>query len=409
VGAGEQVPSTISSEWWGDGEEAAGVTIVFSGTRYSPKLWLSRPLDRVSSQQYNISMQEDIWQNFGKSTFTHIGRNDRVVDWALRYREARGLSSIQSIVLLGSGVIEPFTLAALPSSKAARVIAVEINPQLLQLGVDIKAGKAISWQKIAELSKNPGRPNRDLTDRQRLIYGLKRLEEVGSKENLGVGFNEDYLQASREVAAKVQFIDQDAITALQQFNDLEMIGDFFLQANLNKTEEPGMGLNYTQQLVDVASRTLAPDGIYLIGDTGKNLPITFDHLAQISKAKLQFSSLSHAVNLGKSYITSSYLVVSKMEDISNKGMIEAARWNITNRPHLKDLQVREENVSVADLAAITKTRLLLAYISTGKNGIAWNSADDLQKSLSHLVPEPASSFSQTIVLPAQKTELEVTM
>jgi len=351
-------------------------------------------------------MLEKIWQNFGQSTFTHLGRNDRIVDWALKLREERELRPIENIILLGSGIIEPFTIAALPRARAAKVRAVEINPQLLQLGEDIKAARAIPWQKIAEVSLNPGRPNRDLKDRAKLAFGLKRLEKLGSRENLGLGFNEDRLQVAQEVASRVQFVDQDALSALRDITDADIIGDFFLQVNINKDESPNLGLNYTRQLVDAASQALASDGLYLIGDTGKNLPVTLGHLARTPRARLHICSLVHAANLGDRFITSSYLVVSKMEEPDSEEMIEAARQNIANKPGLRELKVIEENLSLDELSAITRTRLNLAYVLTRKASIAWNTVDDLQQSLSQLIPEPDSQFSQTIILPAQKSELE---
>jgi hypothetical protein len=347
---------------------------------------------------------EHVWRESGPSTFTHVGRNDGAVNWGLSYRQERGFPPAQLIVLLGCGAVEPFTIAALPRARTARVVAVEIDPGLLELAEQIKAGASLPWNRVAQISKNPRIPNRDLNDRVKVETGLRVLGALGSLDNLGPGFDEVQMRVARSVADRVEFVGEDALSAIRRISNADIIGDFFLQVNVNKSLTLD-GPAYTMQLAESASRALASHGLYLIGDTGANLPTTLGHLAQLSETRLNLSSLAHAAQvLGGYFVSSSYLVVSKLEDIDGDGLIELARKNIASEAAARHVRLAEETVTVRELASIVRDRLNFAFVSSGAGGLAWNSVGQTAETLRRLAPVLHAQYSPTIIIPAQKPE-----
>jgi hypothetical protein len=322
------------------------------------------------------------------STFTHIARNDRAVDWVVRYRNKYGFPPIRTILLVGSGLIEPFTFAANPLLKQSVIFAIDLDKNILEMAAHIKKGKSIPWSEVAEISANPGLPNQYLTALPSVDSDLLVLQELGSLNELGSGFNSNGMQIPEHVRNRVHFIQGDALEKVKIMKQLlpyqpDLVGDFFLQVNINKVDKKGV---YTKALIDSVLENLQPQGHYLIGDTGVNLSKTLAHFAQTTKGVLYASSLANVDNIdsednvdGKRVITSHYLLASTMHHPIGAQVIEdKARKQIAklNRDY-PGLNSEEQVVSLSDLSSITADYTNLGYINTGKaRNISWNIKKD---------------------------------
>lgn len=354
--------------------------------------------------------ERPIWQEFDPSTFTHIARNDIVFNWAIDFRREGKYPKAETIWLLGSGVVEPFTIAALPGMEKSTVIAVDINPDLVAMAEDLKKGSAILWDEIGKKSLNPGRPNNDFSDRGRLERYFSVLSQLRSLGNLGAGFNLDQMQVSPTVAARVVFIQKDALSFLQETEGAgpDIIGDFFLQLNINKHVE---GPNYSRAMIGEALQKLHQNGFYIIGDTGRNLPKTLASLAENDlHGRLNIASMVHAVNFGTGFTTSHYLVSSKYESLTGS---QTVYQRVNERMEGRIFQAFSpitEQTDVASLSEITTKRINLVYLSDDGSSlnepVAWNSKLSQSEVFPKVVPEKGDEFSEnTGLIPAQKPYL----
>lgn len=350
------------------------------------------------------------WQEFDPSTFTFIGRNDAAVKWALDFRWEHRLPQPKVVWLLGSGVIEPFTIAALPGMERASVIAVETNPDLLAIAAEIKKGRGIPWEIIAEKSQNPGRENSDLQNPSRIIGGLGRLRGLGSLANLGPGFDQKEMQVSEEVRRRVLFYNGDAEEFLREAvgGEVDIIGDFFLQVNINKHPK---GSKYTREMVSRSLESLNADGFLIIGDTGKNLPQTLDHFGALAtRGQLNLASMVHAVNFGSGFASSHYLLASKLSDFPDRDQIATSVARRLAGSRFWPLNIRESNGGIHVLwDACNDGDLNIAFVEGDKDRdrpTTWNSTMySAEKAIEAIVPEKADEFSEEIIFPAQKPHL----
>lgn len=355
-----------------------------------------------------MSVDRPVWQEFDPSTFTFLARNDLAVNWVTDYRNRNGFSPIKEVFLLGSGVVEPFTLAAL--SSGFRVTAVEINEGLVDLADVIKKGDKIPWNTIAERSLNPGRPNSDFLDSKRLGNGISVLKDLGSLQRLGTDFDLEGIRVTSGVRDRVTFVKADALSALQVSvfrNHFDLIGDFFLRVNINKHD---LGSNYSASMLRESFDCLGENGMLLIGDTGKNLPVTYQQFADFNTlGRLNLASVVHFVNFGSGKATSHYLLATKLSDFPGSGAIKQdLRSHLKENDTLRKLSPVEEKGSVMDQVKSSSEKINIAFVDSGKPGESsgWNSSGKQIETLELVVPEAGDEASETVIFPAQKPYLK---
>lgn len=337
------------------------------------------------------------WAKHEPSTYSYVGRNDQSVDWVLRKREASDFFPCKKIVVLGSGVIEPFTIAAIPGAEAAEVIAVEIEGNLVGLGQRIKSGETISWQEIADISRHPGTDNSQLLQPARIRKGLEKLKRVGSLQVLGAGVNQDTFQIPQSVTDRVRFVNADSLSGIQGLSDADLICDFFVQTNINKSGEDG--LNYTRELIETAVAKLSNQGIYLIGDSGYNHPNTLKHISQIAEAQIGAGSLVHVINKGDRFSSSYYIALTKREFVSAADR-EQVNQKMASLNHQHDLDIKQEIQSTAELADDVERVLYFAYMSVDGQLTTWSTEMMLPQALLHLT-QVDPDFGEKILFPGK--------
>jgi len=355
----------------------------------------------------NMSADRPIWQEFDPSTFTFVGRNDIAVNWTIDYRCKNSLSPIKKILLLGSGAVEPFTLAALSSD--FRVTAVEINEGLVDLANMVKRGDKIPWDLVAERSLNPGRPNTDFLDSTKLKRSMSVLKDLGSLSRLGTDFDLEGMSVSPNVRDRVTFVKTDALSALRVNPDrkhLDLIGDFFLRVNINKHDS---GPNYSASMLRESFDCLGENGMLLIGDTGKNLPVTYRQFSYFNTlGRLNLTSVVHFVNFGSGKTTSHYLLATKLSDFPGSDAIKQdLRCRLKENDTLRKLSPVEKRGSVMDQVKSSSEKINIAFVDSGKpdESSGWNSSGKQTEALGSVVPEAGDEASETVIFPAQKLHL----
>jgi hypothetical protein len=185
---------------------------------------------------------------------------------------------------------------------------------------------------------------------------------------------------------------------LKEFQDADLICDFFVQTNINKSGEEG--INYTQELIEEAVNRLSSQGVYLIGDTGYNHRHTLDHIARLADARINAGSLVHIINKGNSFSSSWYLAISKGELLSSD-KIDGIRGRIASLASETGLEIREARHTSAELASDINQALYLAYLADREGLITWSTVDPLAQALLHLASNPESEFGETIIFPGK--------
>ena len=354
------------------------------------------------------------FQVFDPSTFTHIGRNERAVAELLQARVMDGLPRIREVILLGSGVVEPFTIASLPWMRDAFIHAVDVNEYVVGIGQSIQKGEAIPWDVVGLISKNPDRPNSDFSEQERIRRGLIVLDEMGCLENLGEGFTDRQMQVAPDVRERVNFVHGKALEALNgQLAQVkpDFIGAFFMLLNINKDPDPEKGLNYSRAVIDRALDMLDSEGILMIGDTSLNLPKTYEQVTQSTKGNLNLSGMVHMVNFGRGVTSSHYVVASQMEPFPGVGAwIEVARTRISSNDRLfRAIQVQETGTNASELPERSSFRLNIGFVGDywpKKRGTSWDSnITGAAEAIKQLVPNPNDEVSEDTVFSAQKPHL----
>lgn len=345
-----------------------------------------------------MAKEDKNWIAHEPSTYSYLGRNDGCVNWMLSYREQEGLPFPKTIVLIGSGAIEPFTIAALPLALQSQIVAVEINPDLVELAKIIQKGGAVPWSTVAEKTQHPGVVNTQLTDPEKLRVGMEKLSLLGSKASLGLGFNNEFFQVVNSVTNRVTYIPTDALTALKSLTNMDMICDFFVQVNINK--DPEKGTDYTRQMIKVAIGALSSEGNYIIGDSGRNMPITLSHVAEEPDARLDVSALVHVINLEGKHSSSYYSVLGR-RSMRSETIRQTMRKNIADVARKFNLPITEEIITIDQLAQLSTSHVYFGFIEneSGKNGIVWYCPLPQKDTLIRLAPSKDEVFTDQIVFP----------
>jgi len=354
------------------------------------------------------------FQVFDPSTFTHIGRNERAVNELLTARERDGLPRIKEVILLGSGVVEPFTVASLPLMRDAYIHAVDVSSKVVDKGEAIIKGEAVPWGEIGRISLNRERPNSDFSEPERIMRGLDVLNKLGCLGNLGEGFNDRQMQVASDVRERVHFVHHKALDALD--NELaavkpDLIGAYFVLLNINKDPDPEKGINYSRAVIDRALNMLDSQGVLMIGDTSLNLPNTFGQIAWSTKGRLNLAGMVHTVNFGTGLTSSHYIVSSQMEPYPGASTwMQSSRQRILSNPlFTESLVVQESTLRPVELAGRSESNLNVGFVGSiwgEEKGTSWDSLiHRVPEALKILVPEPNNEASEDTVFQAQKPHL----
>jgi len=338
------------------------------------------------------------WIAHEPSTYSYLGRNDGCVNWMLINREQKGLPSPKKIALIGSGIIEPFTIAALPLALQSQIIAVEIDPKLVELARIIKNGDGIPWSDIAKKTQHPGVVNTQLTNPDRLTMGRNKLASLGSLRNLGPNFTNDVFQVESSVGDRVTYIPIDALSALKSLSNIDMICDFFVQVNINKDQEKG--IDYTRQMVKAALAALSPEGNYIIGDSGRNIPITLSHISERTNAVLNVSALVHAVNQMDKYSSSYYSVLGRKK-MKPTIIRQTMKKNIDDIVNKFGLPLTEQTITIDQLAELSASHVYFGFLGNedDNSGTVWYCPLPQKDTLAKLAPSKDIAFTDQIVFP----------
>ena len=354
------------------------------------------------------------FQVFDPSTFTHIGRNERAVAELLQARVMDGLPRIREVILLGSGVVEPFTIASLPWMRDAFIHAVDVNEYVVGIGQSIQKGEAIPWDVVGLISKNPDRPNSDFSEQERIRRGLIVLDEMGCLENLGEGFTDRQMQVAPDVRERVNFVHGKALEALNgQLAQIkpDFIGAFFMLLNINKDPDPEKGLNYSRAVIDRALNMLDSEGILMIGDTSLNLPKTFNQVVQSTKGRLNLAGMVHMVNFGRGVTSSHYVVASQMEPYpGNSDWLATSRMRILSKNGFEKIEVQETSAQPEEMVERSEKRLNIGFVGPWREdgkGTSWDSGiAGVAEAIKKFVPNPNDEASEDTVFSAQKPHLK---
>jgi len=349
-----------------------------------------------SVKNHMLHRSELPWLQHEPSTYSYLGRNDAAVNWLLQQREEIGLAMCKKIIILGSGMIEPFAIAALPQAAQAEIIAVEIEKDLVELGHRVRSGESITWEEVASISRHPGSSNRQLLEKNRIKKGLNQLKELGSLDLLGSGVTEESFQVSEQLSSRVTFINRDSLSALEELDEADLICDFFVQTNINKSGDRGVA--YTRKLIEEAVASLSSQGMYLIGDTGYNHHHTLGHIAGLALATINAGSLVHIVNKDNNFSSSWYLAISR-GDLLGSDKVDGIRERIASLANETGLEIREVRHTYAELASNINQALYLAYLADKEGLITWSTVSPLPQALLHLARDPESEFGETIIFP----------
>lgn len=344
-----------------------------------------------------MAKEDKNWIAHEPSTYSYLGRNDGCVNWMLLHREQQGFPPPTTLVLIGSGAIEPFTIAALPLASRSKIFAVEIDPRLVEIGQTIQQGIAVPWSTIAEKSQHPGVTNAQLTDKKRLSVGIDKLASLGSLINLGSGFNNEFFQVAKSVAERITYIPVDALSTLKSLDNIDVICDFFVQVNINKDNR--QGIDYTRRMVTSAVVALSPNGSYILGDSGRNMSITLDHIDKTLDARLKVSSLIHVINQADKYSSSYYSILGKNGPFLT--VQQTMEQNISNISDAFGLPVKKQVMTVSQLAKLVTSHVYFGFIENEdkKDGTVWYCPLPLKDTFGKLAPSPDKPFIEHIIFP----------
>ncbi|NCO96732.1 MAG: hypothetical protein COY38_04425 [Candidatus Aenigmarchaeota archaeon CG_4_10_14_0_8_um_filter_37_24] len=186
------------------------------------------------------------------STFTYPGRNDISILVALAL-----VPDAKSILLLGSGPIEPFVLAMNPEirKRDIKIVAVDKNKEGWEIIHKLQKGEKIPWSQISSICKDPDEPNRDMST-DRLSGHLNKLARYG------ICLDENGFSVTSDARKRVAFICQDAVQYLMETQDtFPLIIANFLLSNMRRT-----GYDLTEFLLLIRKK-LTDDGILSVNTT----------------------------------------------------------------------------------------------------------------------------------------------
>jgi hypothetical protein len=297
----------------------------------------------------------------------------------------------------------------------AYISAVDVSGDVVAMGEAVKKGEAVPWSEVGRISLNPGRPNSDFSEPERIRNGLNVLERLGCLENLGAEFTETKIQVAPDVRERVNFVHSKALEALNgplAAVRPDFIGAFFVLLNINKDPVPARGVDYSYDLVNRALDMLDSQGILMVGDTSLNLPKTLTQIAESTKGNLNLAGMVHMVNFGKGVTSSHYVVASQMEPFP-----EASRWLGVSRRRIlanplfsETLQVQETSTRFSEgMGGRSQRHLNIGFVGFTRGErkcTTWESEiPGVAEAIKQAVPNSGDEVSEDTVFRAQKPHL----
>lgn len=336
------------------------------------------------------------------STRTFIGRSDAVTSTLLESLTKNG-ENITDVYILGSGMLEPITTCALGEGFTTH--AIDIDSKIIDLLERARSGEIVTWRQVAGISTTPGKINLALLDHSERESGFRKLKSLGSLDRLnkdGGQFNQAGIKLPAHIASRIESLHGDALEILQQLppGKAQLIIENFVRVNINTASSDG--ITATEALLNTSVDKLSPNGILLIGDTGNNITTTLNQIRDNSDADIQFLSLANIDNInGKQFLTSSYIVVNRLNFATVLPLTrESIRDEIHADPRTNNLHLEEKDVTLEELAELSKKNIILSYISTGsRKGVVWYTN---QNNLFKIVPKQDSDWNPKIGFPQQK-------
>ena len=179
-----------------------------------------------------------------------------------------------------------------------------------------------------------------------------------------------------------------------------------MRVNINKHES---GPAYSANMLGASFNCLEDNGMLLIGDTGKNLPVTYQQFADLgSSGRLNLASVVHFVNFGSGKTSSHYLLATKLSDFpGSNDIVQNLRSHLKENATLRKLIPIREGRSIGDQARLSTKVINIAYVDSGKVGESsgWNSLKRQTEALGSIVPNTGDEASETVIFPAQKLHL----
>lgn len=347
-----------------------------------------------------MSTEAPSWFSFKDlSTFTYPGRNAAVTQEVGNLLEEEG-SPIRAVTIIGSGPIEPFITAALPSFRNAEITAVDSD---VRIGSIIKAlglGEKVPWTAIEAICRNdPARPNDDF-DIPRLTNSLTRLRELDVLGAFDGGIDMEGISVPRNIRSRVNFEQTDGLDFFNHSpQKSQIILEGFVRANIDKRDG---GTDYSLAMLREGLKALAENGVYLIGDTGLHAPNTLDQ-ATDAQGQVLLVSMAHAIQYAKDkFIASLYIAAGQREPLrASDDLVVRTDNRIEANQLLKALCPLSRFVSQEELAEISRKRLLLGYVAqVQRRGVAWDSILGLET----ILPE-RHELNPEIVLGSQNPHL----
>lgn len=186
------------------------------------------------------------------STFSYPGRNDTSILVALAL-----VPDAKSMLIVGSGPIEPFILAMNPEIRRRdiKIVAVDKNHDVWNIVQRLQKGEKVPWSQISGVCKDPDEPNRDMNE-GRLSGHLNKLA------GYGIYLDESGFNVAPDARKRVTFICQDAVQYLTESQDeFSLIVANFLLSNMRRT-----GYDLTEFLLLIRKR-LTNNGILSVNTT----------------------------------------------------------------------------------------------------------------------------------------------
>jgi len=152
-------------------------------------------------------------------------------------------------------------------------------------------------------------------------------------------------------------------------------------------------------MVASAIAALSPNGNYILGDSGRNMPITLNHINKASDARLKVSALVHVVNHVGRYSSSYYSVLGKNSlSLANQ---QTMQQNISEISIKSGLPVKKQVMTVSQLAKLAASHVYFGFIENEnqKDGIVWYCPLPLEETFGKLAPSEEKAFTEQIIFP----------
>ena len=347
-----------------------------------------------------MSNEAPSWVNFKNlSTFTYPGRNSAVTQEIGMLLEKEG-KPIQTVTIIGSGPIEPFITAALPSFRNAEITAVDSDAGIGSIIRELGSGRRVPWTVIEEICRNePDKPNSDF-DKPRLENSLKRLGKLDVLEEFNGRIDMEGISVPTHIRSRVNFEQTNGLDFFQRTpKKSQIILEGFVRTNINKKVG---GTEHSLAMLREGLTALAEGGVYLIGDTGFNTPETLDQTTDL-QGQVLLISMAHAMQYEKDkFVASFYITAGQREPFNvSDDLVERTKKRIAVNQLLAILEPVSRVVFQEELAEISRKNLLLGYVSQKqKQGTVWEST----RGLGGILPE-RHEFNPEIVLGSQNPHL----